>query len=265
MSNKAKSCLPILMLVLISVPLLAPAADVSLEGVVNDPGVNPANSGVPGVWITVRNAKNKEVGSGLTDGRGGYKIKLPRSDITVTAFYEKLGYQPRPAVRSITDLKKKQDPVLLVREEASSEYYKEFAKSIVSGAAQLSQPERNERVHLVVSLSQSVKSRVTEQLKELPAAAFLGEIQTAEKIDAMVKTKLDADPDVKGYIIVETGEKIVKLNGFVETSAEKVRAGELAKSVAGVEYVENYLRVLGIRSDLDERAYDFPVGRSSRF
>ncbi len=74
---------------------------------------------------------------------------------------------------------------------------------------------------------------------------------TGERIDdsmitAKVKTALLKDAEVKGTAVnVETFKGVVQLSGFVGSDAERVRAGQLARGVAGVEQVRNDLQVRG--------------------
>lgn len=59
-----------------------------------------------------------------------------------------------------------------------------------------------------------------------------------------VKAALIADPVTKAHQIdVETFKGTVQLNGFVDTSASKTRATEVAKSTKGVTSVRNNLTV----------------------
>lgn len=59
-----------------------------------------------------------------------------------------------------------------------------------------------------------------------------------------VKAALIADPVTKAHQIdVETFKGTVQLNGFVDTSASKTRASEVAKSTKGVTAVRNNLTV----------------------
>jgi hypothetical protein len=68
---------------------------------------------------------------------------------------------------------------------------------------------------------------------------------TGEKIDdaavtSKVKGELLADPDVKGLAIkVKTYKGEVQLSGFVDSQAQKNRAGEIARAVKGVQWVKN--------------------------
>lgn len=63
-------------------------------------------------------------------------------------------------------------------------------------------------------------------------------------VEAKVKSDLLADPDVKGLAVnVEVNNGRVQLSGFVDTLAQKNRAGELARNVRGVQYVKNDLVV----------------------
>src|SRR6185295_5277098 len=59
-----------------------------------------------------------------------------------------------------------------------------------------------------------------------------------------VKAALIADPVTKAHQIdVETFKGTVQLNGFVDTSASKNRAGEVARGTKGVTKVQNNLTV----------------------
>src|SRR6187402_431277 len=59
-----------------------------------------------------------------------------------------------------------------------------------------------------------------------------------------VKAALIADPVTKAHQIdVETFKGTVQLNGFVDSSASKSRASEVAKSTKGVTAVHNNLTV----------------------
>src|SRR5688500_12101731 len=59
-----------------------------------------------------------------------------------------------------------------------------------------------------------------------------------------VKAALIADPVTKAHQIdVETYKGTVQLNGFVDTSASKERAAEVAKATRGVTSVRNNLTV----------------------
>ncbi len=61
-----------------------------------------------------------------------------------------------------------------------------------------------------------------------------------------VKSALIAESEVKGGSIdVEIFKGVVQLNGFVDTSGEKSRAGTVARSVDGVTEVRNNLSVRG--------------------
>lgn len=63
-------------------------------------------------------------------------------------------------------------------------------------------------------------------------------------VEAKVKSELLGDPDVKGLAVnVDVNNGRVQLSGFVDTLAQKNRAGELARNVQGVQYVKNDLVV----------------------
>jgi len=92
-------------------------------------------------------------------------------------------------------------------------------------------------------------------LLSLFVASFLGcaaatkQETTGEYVDdatvtSRVKTAIYKEPTLKvSQIKVETMKGEVQLSGFVNSSAEKSRAGEVAKDVKGVKSVSNDLQV----------------------
>lgn len=59
-------------------------------------------------------------------------------------------------------------------------------------------------------------------------------------ITTRVKAALASDPQYKyDSVIVSTFRSAVQLSGFVDSEAQKDRAGELAEKVAGVKRVDN--------------------------
>ena len=71
-----------------------------------------------------------------------------------------------------------------------------------------------------------------------------GEYIDNSAITAKVKSALASDDMVKAREInVDTFRGTVQLSGFVSTSAEKDRAGEIAAGVQGVHEVKNHITV----------------------
>ena len=69
-------------------------------------------------------------------------------------------------------------------------------------------------------------------------------------LTSSVKTKLAADKvSSLTRVDVDTNNGVVALNGVVESSAQKVRAQELASQVNGVSKVVNNLQVQGSRAN----------------
>jgi hyperosmotically inducible periplasmic protein len=74
-------------------------------------------------------------------------------------------------------------------------------------------------------------------------------VKTGQYIDdsaitAKVKTQMATSEDVRARSVhVETVNGEVRLSGFVQSDGEKRRAGEIARSVAGVRSVSNALVV----------------------
>lgn len=71
-----------------------------------------------------------------------------------------------------------------------------------------------------------------------------GEYVDDSAITAKVKAAMLEDAGLEGFDIgVETFKNAVQLSGFVETESEKVKAGQVARSVDGVRSVKNDLVV----------------------
>ncbi|MFT3781971.1 MAG: BON domain-containing protein [Nibricoccus sp.] len=99
-------------------------------------------------------------------------------------------------------------------------------------------------------------TRIVISTLVLSAAAWFGgcagsstKQSTGEYIDdgaitTKVKAEMARDSQVSALDVhVQTFKGTVELSGFVDTAAQKSRAGELAKQVAGVQKVENKLSV----------------------
>lgn len=71
-----------------------------------------------------------------------------------------------------------------------------------------------------------------------------GQVLDDSSIAARTKSALLADPTTDGLNIdVEVDRDRVQLNGFVDSQAQVTRAGEIARSISGVAFVNNNLRV----------------------
>jgi hyperosmotically inducible protein len=71
-----------------------------------------------------------------------------------------------------------------------------------------------------------------------------GEVVDDSVITAKVKTALIGDETVKAREVnVETRNGVVQLAGFVDNSAQKSQASEVARRIAGVKQVDNQLEV----------------------
>ena len=71
-----------------------------------------------------------------------------------------------------------------------------------------------------------------------------GEVVDDTVITAKVKTALAADSTVAAHEVnVQTREGVVQLAGFVDNSAQKQQATEVARRIAGVKQVDNQLEV----------------------
>ena len=78
--------------------------------------------------------------------------------------------------------------------------------------------------------------------KVLPEST--GQYVDSSVITLKAKSKLLADPELKSLAIsVKSYKGQVNLTGFVDTEAEKIKAGKLARQVEGVTAVTNNLVV----------------------
>lgn len=71
-----------------------------------------------------------------------------------------------------------------------------------------------------------------------------GEYLDDQTLTARVKSALFKDPNVSGFQVnVDSYRGVVSLSGFVDTSAQKSRAEDIARQVEGVRQVQNNLSV----------------------
>ncbi|HEX9772941.1 MAG TPA: BON domain-containing protein [Steroidobacteraceae bacterium] len=85
---------------------------------------------------------------------------------------------------------------------------------------------------------------VRNDLRVSTPQATAGQVIDDGTVTASVKAKLIDDSTTKAYQInVETQKGVVQLTGFVDSTASKTRAGELARSVDGVAEVRNDLEI----------------------
>ena len=96
MNAKTNCAYCALLLTLIGAPFQAGAIGPELQGTVKNLGdANQNNNGVAGVSISIKDKNGKEIGSGLTDAKGNYKIGLLKQPSHLTAYFDKLGFQSR--------------------------------------------------------------------------------------------------------------------------------------------------------------------------
>ena len=75
-----------------------------------------------------------------------------------------------------------------------------------------------------------------------------GEYVDDAAITTKVKAELVRDDTVKALQVnVDTFKGVVQLSGFVDTAAQKSRAGEIARTVNGVTDVKNNIEVKPVR------------------
>ena len=71
-----------------------------------------------------------------------------------------------------------------------------------------------------------------------------GEYVYDKSLDVRVKSALGDNPEYKfGDVNISSFKGTVQLSGFVDTSAQKSKAGEIAKGIQGVKDVENNITV----------------------
>lgn len=76
------------------------------------------------------------------------------------------------------------------------------------------------------------------------AGTKTGEYVDDSTITTKIKTSMATDKDISALAVhVSTDHGAVVLSGTVKSQAEKERAGQIARSVAGVKSVENDLMV----------------------
>jgi|JI10StandDraft_1071094.scaffolds.fasta_scaffold254539_2 hypothetical protein len=133
----------------------------------------------------------------------------------------------------------------------------------LSGAAQLARPLLDQRPRVHLEATSTIKhvnmkhrlnflSLLTGSIILLGTGLWTGCMtnassdRTAEQnredgtITARVKTALATDPQYKyDGVIVSTFHSSVQLSGFVDSEAQKDRAGEITEKIAGVKRVDN--------------------------
>jgi hyperosmotically inducible protein len=85
---------------------------------------------------------------------------------------------------------------------------------------------------------------VSNNLEVSSGERTAGEVVDDGVITAKVKAALISDPNVAAHEVnVQTREGVVQLAGFVDSSAQKSKASEVTRRVAGVKQVDNQLEV----------------------
>jgi hyperosmotically inducible protein len=86
--------------------------------------------------------------------------------------------------------------------------------------------------------------KVSNNLRVSEGDRSVGEVVDDAVITAKVKTALATDKTVAAHEVnVTTREGVVQLAGFVDSSAQKSQASEVARKIAGVKQVDNQLDV----------------------
>lgn len=96
------------------------------------------------------------------------------------------------------------------------------------------------RVARSVEGVKSVENNLNVQSGERSAGTYVDD----SILTAKVKTALAADPDVAAHNVnIEVHDGVVQLAGYVDSSEQKSKAGQVAQRVAGVKQVDNELEV----------------------
>lgn len=97
---------------------------------------------------------------------------------------------------------------------------------------------------LLTALSIGLAVTLASGCASTPTTESTGQYIDSSRITADVKTALFSAKDVNSTdISVKTFKGIVQLSGFVNTTAQVKRAGEIASKVSGVREVRNDLLV----------------------
>lgn len=95
-------------------------------------------------------------------------------------------------------------------------------------------------------ITQNVKgvASVQNNLKLATEGRTAGRYIDDKVLAVKIKTALAEDPDVKAHEVnVEVRQGVAQLAGFVDTSAQKIRAAEVTGNIDGVKSVDNQLDV----------------------
>ena len=100
----------------------------------------------------------------------------------------------------------------------------------------------NKKIALVITLASlaAVPLTFTTGCAVTQGRETTGRYIDDKTISAKIKTQFYRDKGVKGtQVDVNTFQGVVQLSGFVDTQAQKDRAGEIARQTAGVRDVHN--------------------------
>ena len=178
-----------------------------------------------------------------------YKIEIAAENEWATAYFEKLGFQSRPTVQTVTTTATEQKLVYMVRESAGQDYYRSVASAMAQSAA-LPVEERQSHAILVAALPASDKLHVTEELQKRAATTVLADIRVGEESHraiSNVRSQLIADPSlgVRPIWVVPDYKSPgnIHLYGSVQMAHEKVRVEEIAKGTPGIKGVQNQIMI----------------------
>lgn len=154
----------------------------TILGSVKDLGArNTSTEGIGGVRVRILDKDGKEIGNGLTDGKGRYKITITSATGKLKGVYDKVGYKARPTVLEGIDLEGEQEPVYMVRESGSSSYYERVAQRVFDRAERASQKTRTETASLISKLPSNEKQQVVKHLDKLGGDSILAELESVKK------------------------------------------------------------------------------------
>jgi hypothetical protein len=83
---------------------------------------------------------------------------------------------------------------------------------------------------------------VQNSVSQPPITVETRRLSEDERIQAQVMDKLASSEHISGKIGVEAHDSVVTLSGWTSTSGQAWRAGNAARSINGVKYVQNEIR-----------------------
>ena len=99
---------------------------------------------------------------------------------------------------------------------------------------------KNKFIHVLGAVI--ISSAMTVSCSSSYTQESTGQYIDSSVITTKVKAELLADKEISGLpITVKTYKNTVQLSGFVNNTSQKIKAEQIARSVKGVEYVQDSL------------------------